>query len=671
MSVGMDVEVRIQQLSQSVINKIAAGEVIERPASVVKELLENSVDALATRVDVEIEQGGAELIRIVDNGEGIHPDDILLAVASHATSKIRDADDLFSVQTMGFRGEALASISEVSKFRLRTRQADQPVGIELEVDGGNLQPVRPCGCPVGTQMDVRQLFFNTPVRRKFLKTQSTEFAHISEQFTRIALANPNLQMTLKHNGKQVYELPPTSSHLERLELFFGGELARQLIPVQGEYQGARLWGYVGHPAHSKSTRKGQYLFLNGRWIQDRSLQHALTEAFRGLLMVGRQPIAFLFLELSPEQVDVNVHPTKSEVRFQDGQTLYRLVLSSLRNKFLSMNLDSNLEPSRLTPDASSEDERHDDNPTTERRLKAQQELVAWTEREFGASQCPEPNSLQPHANASQGQSVSADMRAQLFSDDTSTHREDPSAAYADDLVTQPRRPPATTVAPFKPYGVEASRASNVVPIVHIDAPEAAQYPASARTALRAMQVHDCYLVVETEQGITVIDQHALHERIMYENLRKRILNGKVEVQRLLIPVTVELSARECGLLLDQQELLQELGLLVESFGGSTLALMGYPTLLRRADPVKLLRDLADILETSNSQITRRDLLDSMLHMMACKAAIKAGQRLAPEEIEALIEQRHLCDDHHHCPHGRPTALTLSRAELDRQFGRLG
>ncbi|MCA9079526.1 MAG: DNA mismatch repair endonuclease MutL, partial [Planctomycetaceae bacterium] len=322
----MEAGTRIQQLTQSVINKIAAGEVIERPASVAKELLENSVDALATRIDLEVEQGGTELIRIVDDGEGIHPDDLLLAVASHATSKIHDADDLFHVQTMGFRGEALASISEVSKFRIRTRPADQLTGLEMEVDGGQIGTPRPCGCPPGTQIEVRQLFFNTPVRRKFLKTQSTEFGHLSEQFTRIALAHPNLHMTLRHNGKQVYDLPATHDLKERLGLFFGGELADQLIAVEGEYGGARLWGYVAHPSQHKATRKGQYLFLNGRWIQDRSLQHALTEAFRGLLMVGRHPVAFLFLELSPDQVDVNVHPTKAEVRFQDSQTLYRLVL---------------------------------------------------------------------------------------------------------------------------------------------------------------------------------------------------------------------------------------------------------------------------------------------------------------------------------------------------------
>ncbi|MCA8993221.1 MAG: DNA mismatch repair endonuclease MutL [Planctomycetaceae bacterium] len=648
MSVDTDVATRIQQLSQSVINKIAAGEVIERPASVVKELLENSVDALSTRIDVDIEQGGADLIRIVDNGEGIHPEDFALAVASHATSKIRSADDLFSVQTMGFRGEALASISEVSNFRVRSRQADQETGLEMEVNGGVASAPRPCGCPVGTQMEVRQLFFNTPVRRKFLKTQSTEFAHISEQFTRIALANPGLQMNLRHNGKQVYQLPASTSHLERLRMFFGSELAGQLIAVDGEYEGVRLWGFVGHPSLSKSNRKGQYLFLNGRWIQDRSLQHALSEAYRGLLMVGRHPVAFLFLELSPEQVDVNVHPTKSEVRFRDSQTLYRLVLSSLRNRFLSMDLDSQIDVSRANRFGKKSVDEDDENTDDSEPRRLQQELVAWTRQQL--PQTTSPQSPLPTYPAPQptGEASVSD------SDDAAS----PLDAYADDLFATP------SVA-------RTTGESSSAPIVHVDDSQAAAYPTSGRTALRAMQVHDCYLVVESEQGIMVIDQHALHERIMYEYLRERILGGKVEIQRLLIPLTIELSARECHLLLDQVELLKELGILIESFGGTTIMVTGYPAIMKKADPTKLLRDISEMLETSGSKLTRRDLLDSSMHMMACKAAIKAGQRLSSEEIESLLEQRHLCEDHHHCPHGRPTALVLSRSELDRQFGRLG
>lgn len=652
MAVIAETGTRIQQLPQSVINKIAAGEVIERPASVVKELLENSVDALATRIDVEVEQGGAELIRVVDNGEGIHPDDLLLAVASHATSKLRSAEDLFSVQTMGFRGEALASIAEVSRFRLRSRQADQLTGFELDVEGGAIQQPQPCGCPVGTQIEVRQLFFNTPVRRKFLKSPATEMAYLSEQFTRIAIANPQLQMTLRHNSRVVYELPAAQHQLERLELFFGAELARNLIPIEGEYAGIRLWGYVGHPSQHKATRKGQYLYLNGRWIQDRSLQHALGEAYRGLLMVGRQPIAFLFVEIPPTLVDVNVHPTKSEVRFQDSQTLYRLVLSSLRNRFLSMNLDAPLQKPRwsagegTTAESVSEPAEED----ADRRQQIQRELIDWTTEALRSAREAVPASPSAVGLSQSAEDQSAFLQLDSEFRTTAAHHQQATQGT-----------PAAEYLAAETLLASADRSEQ--------APPAASRPSAG--LFRAMQIHDCYLIVETEQGITIIDQHALHERIMYENLRRRILNGKVEVQRLLIPLTVELSPRESGLLLDHQELLQELGLPLEAFSGSTLLLTGTPVLLKKSDPVRLLRDIADLLENSGSRLTRRELLDSLLHMMACKAAIKAGQRLAPEEIDALLEQRHLCEDHHHCPHGRPTALNLTRDELDRQFGRLG
>lgn len=628
-----DVTTRIRQLPPAVVNKIAAGEVIERPASVVKELLENSVDALASRIEVDIEQGGAELIRVSDDGEGIHPDDIELAVASHATSKLHEAEDLFQVKTMGFRGEALASIAEVSHFRVRSKQRDQLMGVEMEVHGGIVKEPRACGCPDGTQFEIRQLFFNTPVRRKFLKTPSTEFAHIAEQFTRIALANPALQMTLRHQGRLVHELPPTHQLLDRLELFFGSELAHALISVEAEHAGARIWGYVAHPGQNKASRKGQYLFLNGRWIQDRSLQHALGEAYRGLVMTGRYPVAFLFLEVAPDQVDVNVHPTKAEVRFQDSQVLYRLLLSTLRNRFLSMDLGSRQtldlgRPAAPDPYGGEPNER-----------AQQRDLADWAAREL------------------------QQQRVQVSSEELESFR--PWIGDESPLPIPENRPSLPA---------DSGEA-------HSDLPQTAlsvgQVPADvARTTatsgdVRAMQVHDCYLVVETTEGITVIDQHALHERILYEQLRRRVLSGGIEVQRLLIPITVELTSREAGILLDQADVLAELGLLIQEFGGNTVALAGYPVLLAKADPQTLLKDVVDLLETPGRKVERRDVIDRLLHMMSCKAAIKAGQRLSLEEIDALLAQRHLCDDHHHCPHGRPTALNLTRAELDRQFGRLG
>lgn len=629
---------RIQQLDSSVINKIAAGEVIERPASVVKELLENSLDALATRIEVDIVAGGTELIRTVDDGEGIGRDDLPLAVASHATSKIRSADDLFRVRTMGFRGEALASIAEVSRLRLRSRPADAGEGYELEVDLGRMGPLQPCGCAAGTLIEVRNLFGNTPVRRKFLKATSTEFGHISEQFTRIALASPRLHMVLRHNGKVVYELPATERLLERLQLFYGSELAEQLIAVESEVQGVRLWGYVAHPKQSKSTRKGQYLFLNGRWIQDRSLQHALGEAYRGLLMVGRYPVAFLFLEMSPDLVDVNVHPTKAEVRFRDGQQLYRQMLSALRTRFLGMNLDSQL---RVPVGAGVAVRAAAPDP--EQQLALQSEFADWAKGELMNWSPSAPPALE-----------------------ADEHEEEEDEAFLPAAFPAEGggwEPGSTAFAPPH-FPVERPAASP-------PQPEARLSGEPAPITGRAMQVHDCYLVVETNDGLTVIDQHALHERIMYEHLRERVLSGSVESQRLLVPHTVEVSPREAALLAENSELLDRFGLGIEDFGQGTVVVTKYPVMLARADLAQLVRDIVEHLDGAGQTVTRRDILDELLHMMSCKAAIKAGQRLSPEEIESLLAQRHLVDDAHHCPHGRPTALVLTRSDLDRQFGRLG
>jgi DNA mismatch repair protein MutL len=649
MTLHTEVAPRIEPLSAGLINKIAAGEVIERPANVVKELLENALDALASRIDVDIEAGGSELIRITDDGEGIHPDDLVLAVSSHATSKLRDADDLFRVHTMGFRGEALASIAEVSRLRIRSRQPDALEGCELSVDAGQRSEPRPCGCPVGTSVEVRELFLNTPVRRKFLKTQSTEFGHISEQFTRIALANPQLHLVLRHNGKLIYELPATQGLRERLELFYGSQLTEQLIEIEAEHHfgegsgGCRLWGFVAHPSQSKASRKGQYLFLNGRYIQDRSLQHALGEAYRGLLMVGRYPQAFLFLEVPPDQVDVNVHPTKAEVRFRDGQQLYRLLLSTLRNRFLAMDLDSPLT-------VGSRQARRPEPVDPERQQQVQRELVAWAKDELANWQPRE-------VDESDASPLPAEERSHF------PLPRDDDAAVAEK--------PLTAVEPADREQTAADPRLAGSGVVHVETRDAADRPASGAAELRAMQIHDCYLVVETVEGVTVIDQHALHERILYERLRGRVLAGGVEVQRLLVPLTVELTAREAALLAEHEGLLRELGLPVEQFGGTTVAVSGLPTMLHRAAPEALLRGVVELLEEQGPNTSRRDMLDSLLHMMSCKAAIKAGQRLKPEEITALLAQRDLVDDAHHCPHGRPTALTLSREALDRQFGRLG
>jgi len=408
------------------------------------------------------------------------------------------------------------------------------------------------------------------------------------------------------------------------------------------------------PGQSKSTRKGQYLFLNGRWIQDRSLQHALTEAYRGLMMVGRHPVAFLFLEVPPDDVDVNVHPTKTEVRFRDSQQLYRLLLSTLRTKFLSVDLESEMQISSQKSEPTAVD--------SEQQQAVQQELVNWAASEI-ANFIPVESIGTRHARPSLDFEADSTPAAASVASYPSQNRE--FKPYPDDFRTLPAAVPGDQA----PSNQAPSNQAQHQPTA---AAEQTTQPTSGYSTIhRALQVLDCYLVVETDEGLTIIDQHALHERIMYERLRSRILNGKVESQKMLVLETIEMSPKEIALLLDNKEVMQQLGFGIEEFGKGTLLLNAYPALLQRADHVALVRDIADQLDRPGQKPSSSDILESLLQMMSCKAAIKAGYRLATEEIDSLLAQRHLVDNTHHCPHGRPTALTLSRDELDKQFGRLG
>ena len=650
---------RIQQLAPHVINRIAAGEVIERPASVVKELLENSVDALATRIEVDIAEGGIELIRISDNGEGMHPEDLELSVTSHATSKIQSDEDLTKVSTLGFRGEALASVASISRFRIRTRRPGLDTGRELEAEGGDIRIHRDCGCPEGTVIEVHNLFFNTPARRKFLKKSSTEFGRISEQFSRIALAHPNLHMVLRHNDKLVYELPATLNQLDRIRRFFGSDVGDKMIAIESEVQtpdgeAIRLWGYVGNPSLSKASRKDQYLFLNGRFIQDRTLQHALGEAYRGLLMIGRHPVSFLFLELPPHLVDVNVHPTKTEVRFQDSQNLYRQLLHTLRDKFRELDFQSEIQvpAARRSTDGES--------PPSH----VQKELQMWTSSATTSTRppllAPASNQGGPHFSGTVGGSTQSGFgpapKAAAFRPAVA----DALSALPDGTAFDPETTGATAVAVEDGFDVDPLTQE---PVAEQDIVHGHEF--------RAFQIYDCYLVVAGDDGIEIIDQHALHERIMYEHLRGRVLEGTVESQKLLIPETIECSAGEAAVLLEYKDLLSEIGFEVNDFGGTTVLLTSHPVMLPRGSFVRILRDLATQLEESDGKTSRRDLLDHMMHTMACRAAIKAGKRLAPEEMQELLRQRFTVQDSHHCPHGRPTSLMLSQLTLDKQFGRLG
>lgn len=631
---------KIQQLSASVVNKIAAGEVIERPASAVKELMENSLDAGATRVDVTVEHGGTELIRIADNGCGIEPEDLPLAIASHATSKIQSAEQLFHVQTLGFRGEALASIAEVSHFLLRSRPHTSDCGHELLVHGGNVQEAQPCGCPPGTIIEIRNLFFNTPVRKKFLRTTQTEFGHISEAFTRIALAHPHVHFTLQHGTRLVHDLPPSGDLRERVRVFFGDEVAQQLIEVESENEQVTLSGYVGNPRFHRSNNRMQYLFLNGRYIRDKALQHALGEAYRGLLLTGRYPISFLRMQMPPEMVDVNVHPTKLEVRFQDSGRIYSQLLGTLRSKFLSTDLTATYRPpsGREVADDLRTDSSHAGDPSSAHTLR--DELVAWAKGAVDSDRAGEP-----------ARRMQTDFDLDFRSD-----RRVPLQLNPIDRSALGKGHPPLPQVPQPPTQVQAANQS----------PEP---PRGAPPAQRAIQLHNRYLITETDEGMAVIDQHALHERILYEELREKALARRLEVQRLLVPETVNLSSQEFAAIEAAREALAQIGIEIDAFGGDTVLVRSYPAILGKRKPGEIVREIVDQLLTEGKNLEKRDLLDELLHMMSCKAAIKAGDRLSSEEIDALLELRHLCQDAHHCPHGRPTALVFTKEELDRRFQR--
>jgi len=653
----------IRQLPPSVVNKIAAGEVIERPASVVKELLENSVDAGATRVDVSLGQGGTDLVRVVDNGCGIAAEDLPLAVASHATSKIADADDLFHVGTFGFRGEALASIAEVSHLVIRSRQAEHDGGHEVEVGGGLRREVVPCGCSVGTTIEVRNLFYNTPVRRKFLRASQTEIGHCTEAFTRIALAQPQIHFTLRHNDKLLFDLPPTDAWRERIAAFFGRELESTLIPLDNRDGEVRLVGFAADPQHSRANNRMQYILLNGRFIRDRSLQHALGEAYRGLLLGGRFPIAFLRLEAPADAVDVNVHPTKLEVRFADSGRIYALVLGTIRKKFLATDLTARvrtpqraIEPGAETADAGAAEEHR-------------QALVDWAKGALaGARGSAAIAGRDDEAQAAlelrfeppAGPPLELTRLDRTWQPPPLSDRRHEAAQHAGRLTAQ-------SIAGQDHREADASR-SPLDSGSPVDASRSPGSPAAGRSHL-GFQVHNRYLITENEDGMVVIDQHALHERILYEQLREKVLTGQMETQRLLVPEPVTLPPADSAAALASHETLAQLGIEIEPFGGDTVLVSSYPAMLANLSPADMLRQVVELLVSSHKTLERRDLLDELLHMIACKAAVKAGDYLAPEEITALLEQRHCYQDAHHCPHGRPTALVFTREELDRRFKR--
>lgn len=557
---------QIRVLADDVVNKIAAGEVIERPASAVKELVENALDAGAREVRIDVEEGGRKLLRVTDDGHGLAPDDLPLAFAPHATSKLENADDLFRIATFGFRGEALASIAAVSRVALLSRTADGE-GAEIVVENGVAEGVHPAAAARGTRIEVRNLFQNVPVRRKFLRSPQVETEAVVEMFSRFAIAQPGVRFDLTVDGERRYALAPAERRT-RIGVFFGEELARDLREIQTPQFHVDL-----APAqHSRINTKGLSFYLNGRYIRDRVLLRALGEAYHELIPHGRHPVAFVFLTLPPDEVDVNVHPTKIEVRFRNVWKLKDRLVAAVRGRLLEGSLDHAVSPERVAgrvPGAS-----------PDRPGSGAQDVVEFFTRE------PELG---------------------------------PPEAPARPLVT---------------------------------------------TGRRVFQLHNRYLVEEVEDGLRILDQHALHERVMLEEFRRQFGGKSIARQRLLLPAVLTLTREERARLHEHRELLDSFGLECEDFGRDQVAVRAVPALVADQDPVTLVRDFLELARDAAPDVP---LVERALEFMACRAAVKFGRKLGEEEIARLLQDAARIDFSATCAHGRPTGIKLTLEDLERFF----
>jgi len=598
---------RIIHLDRNMVNLIAAGEVIERPASVVKELVENSIDAGATEVMVAAEDGGRKLLSITDNGSGMDAEDLAAAFESHATSKIKEVADLQNIATLGFRGEALASIAAIARVRAVSRMRDSDQAHCIEIDCGDGSPVSPCSGDFGTTIQVRDLFYRTPARRKFLRTANTELGHISEQFARIALPQIHLDLTLIHNGKELHRLPRTESLQQRVSQLFPMLISGpgDLIETASDEKGVRIRALLGRPHVSRTSNQFQYTFLNGRFIRDKFISHAIKEAYRGLLDANRFPVVFLFMEMPCSDYDVNVHPTKVEVRFYNANLVHSQVLGVLREQLLGTDLNAVAQ------------------------LPAQELAQAGDD---SASQQVRRQQI-------------ADAMAEFFK----KHR--PAHQQQFDL-----RPESGS----EPRGPEHKRTVS-------DTPRPAPSPQLEDN--KYIQIHDSYIVEQTDEGFVIIDQHALHERMLYETLHRRLQRDSLESQRLLLPESFEVTDAQAGAIEAHTDLLTQLGVELTPFGPRVYAVQTFPTLLANVGPVEFVRDLIDMLVERGDTVARQDLFNDILSMAACKAAIKAGQRLSDSEIRELLADRKRFESTTRCPHGRPTTIAFSISELEKQFKR--
>ena len=611
----MSENTQIRLLPIQVANKIAAGEVVERPASVAKELMENAIDAGASQIDIAVAVGGRKLVSVSDNGNGMSKDDSLLSIERHATSKIKDVDDIENIDTLGFRGEALAAIGSVSRFRLITCRKGDVVGTEVVVSGGTIQDVREAGCPTGTTIEVRDLFFNVPARRKFLRTQQTELFRIRDIFTVQSLAHPEIGMSLTVDGREMYRLPVNDTLDDRIRELFSTELVSKLNEVDHSVGNILVSGKVSVPTLHRGDRNEQYLFVNGRPTSPALLSYAIREGYHGLLPKGRHPSVFLFLQVPPTSVDVNVHPTKREIRFRKPGDVRDAVIAAIQ-KALS-----------VTPDIIAVDEGM---PEFTGRLDSQSPV----EVSLKIDDLPPTRAFKyPRAPAK-------------------VMNRSPTDAMVDALALSP-------VEYEKPSKPDLSETEDVIDDLH----------AAPWAWCRVMgQIGGLYVILETENGMVMMDPRASHERVLYDRFMKSVIAGNVTIQTLLLPETVELPARDAARVRRNIEIFQNMGFGLSEFGGNSFVIDALPACLDGTPISELVVDMARSLEESGSRGGKHAKEDAVAQA-ACQVAVGTRQRLSLAEIERLVVDLAACEMPYTSPRGRPTLVFTSINELHKKFGR--
>ncbi len=641
-------------LDDLTINKIAAGEVIERPANVVKELIENSLDAGATSISVDIENGGITYIRITDNGKGIAPDDVEIAFERHATSKIRNASDLIKVSTMGFRGEALASIAAIAKVEMVTRTKDNELGTRIMVEGGKVVSLEECGAPIGTSITIKELFFNTPVRYKFLKKDFTEGGYIEDAVSRIALVNPNVSFKMTNNKKEIIRTSGNGDVPAVVYNIFGKDIAQNLIDVDYEYEGIKVTGVAGKPEIARSNRVNQLFYINGRYIKDKILSAATEEAYRTLIPHGKYGFCILNIHMNPELVDVNVHPAKLEVRFSEEGKVFKAVNGALRTALLKQD---------ITRDADVDEEKE----TTQEEVQMPQEPKQPSKGLFDIFR-PKPVEKKNNVFTVDFKNKVEESKEEYVSNNKESNNEQ----LVDELFTKNDEHDNDVANENVEYNSEneevvakpEEKQSQIFENISI-VEEKAEIPEYKILGV----AFSTYILLEMEDDVYIIDQHAAHERVLYEKVKENFYKGGgKEAQMLLLPDIVELSKRDMHIVRDHIDLFENAGFTLEEFGENTIKITGVPSICFEMDTKDLFMDILDGIDITN-RTTKQDVEEKFIATVACKAAIKANMKLEEREIRGLLDQLLVLENPFTCPHGRPTAIRITKMEIEKKFGR--